>query len=380
MIYLDFNATTPCAPEVVTAMQRFWSEDFGNPSSSHQAGQRAARAVSKARSQVASLAHCRPSEIIFTSGATESNNIVFLGLLLSDIVEKRRIVTSAIEHKSVLGPAALLEERGFEVIHLPVTRDGVVDLKAARDLITEGTVLVSVQAANNEIGTLQPVEKIARFAHEVGAFFHTDAAQALGKIPVDMEAWGCDFASFSAHKIYGPKGIGALFISGGPRRWPWTYPLRGGGQEGGFRPGTSNVPAIVGFGEACHIAKDFLLSDIPRLQELTNTLINILKTNFPDCIIHAQSTQKIPGTISVAFPKIPADVLIANCPDYCFGRGSACNNGTFEHSQVLRQITTDDSVLESTIRISLGKHSEASELDKFIEYVKSFLIKRGLYE
>ena len=369
MIYWDHNSTTPCAPEVVSAMQPFWSEAFGNPGSSHMSGRRAAGAVTAARAQVASLLHCRAGEVIFTSGATESNNIVFLSLLLSEKSDKRRVVTTSIEHKSVLEPANLLAKNGFEVVYLPVTHDGVVDLKIARTLISSETVLVSVQAANNEIGTLQPVEELANIAHAAGAFFHTDAAQALGKIPVDLDSWGCDFASFSSHKLYGPKGIGALFVRGGPRRWPWPYPLLGGGQEGGLRPGTSNVPAIVGFGEACRLASNYI-SDMPRLQKLTDLFVENFKINFPECIIHAQSALKLPGTISIAFPGIPSDILMANCPDYCFSLGSACSAGAVGPSHVLQQIVSDPRILESTVRISLGKDSELKELDGFTKILK----------
>jgi cysteine desulfurase len=357
VIYWDHNATTPCAPEVVLAMQRYWSEEFGNPASSHLAGRIAARAVSAARSQVASLAKCRSSEIIFTSGATESNNMVFLGLLLSGLSDKRRVVTTPIEHKSVLEPAALLSEKGFDVVYLPVTGAGVVDLVAARELISTGTTLVSVQVANNEIGTLQPIEEIANLAHEAGAFFHTDAAQALGKIPVDLEAWGCDFASFSAHKMYGPKGIGALFVRGGSRKWPWPHPLRGGGQEGGLRPGTSNVPAIVGFGEACRLATDKLSEEMSLLEKLRSDFEEQLLAKIPNCIIHARQVPRLPGTISIAFGGVPADLLIDNLATACVGKGSACSAGSLGASHVLISIGCGSEVADETIRVSLGRDS-----------------------
>lgn len=375
MIYWDHNSTTPCAPEVVSAMQHFWSEQFGNPSSSHLAGQFADRAVSVARSQVASLINCRPNEIIFTAGATESNNLIFLGLLLSEKPENRRVVTSAIEHKSVLEPAAFLAEKGFDVVHLPVTRYGVIDLDAARELISTNTALVSVHAANNEIGTLQPIKELASIAHEAGAYFHTDAAQALGKIPVDLDAWGCDFASFSAHKLYGPKGVGALFTRGGPRRWPWALPFRGGGQEGGLRPGTSNVPGVVGFGEACRLASEDLSSEMSRIYKLRSIFEDKIQAHFPNCIIHAYQVPRLPGTISIAFPGIPGDVLIANCRDYCISLGSACNSGAIGHSHVIEKISEDKDVLDSTIRISFGRHTDEGSIDSFVKTVKHLGIK-----
>jgi cysteine desulfurase len=369
VIYLDHNATTPCAPEVVAAMQRFWSEEFGNPASAHLAGRNAARAVAASRSKVASLINCRPNEIIFTSGATESNNLVFLGLLLSNRSEKKRIVTTAIEHKSVLEPMAFLAERGFDVVHLPVTRDGVVDLGAASKLISPETVLVSVQAANNEIGTLQPIEEISHIAHKAGAFFHTDAAQALGKIPVDMKTWGCDFASFSAHKLYGPKGVGAMFVGGGTRRWPWPYPLRGGSQEGGLRPGTTNVPAIVGFGEACSLATKNLTEEMSRVHQLRTVFEENILSRIPNCIIHAQKAPRLPGTISVAFNGIHADMLIDNLATVCIGKGSACSDGAIGVSHVLISIGCESNVADATIRLSLGRNSTHKEIDLTIDKI-----------
>lgn len=369
MIYLDNNATTPCAPEVVASMQRFWMDEFGNPSSSHFAGRKAASAVSVARSQVASLINCRPNEIIFTSGATESNNLIFLGLLLSDNPEKRRVVTSAIEHKSVLEPATFLAEKGFDVVNLPVTRYGVIDFDAARELITTDTALVSVHAANNEIGTLQPIKELASIAHEAGAFFHTDAAQALGKIPVDLDDWGCDFASFSAHKLYGPKGVGALFIRGGSRRWPWPHPFRGGGQEGGLRPGTSNVPGIVGFGEACRLSGENLTTEMSRLYQLRAIFEEKILAQISNCIIHAQQALRLPGTCSIAFNGVPADMLIDNLVTVCVGKASACSAGAIGASHVLIAIGCESGVADGTIRFSLGRDSTHEEIDQTIDRI-----------
>jgi cysteine desulfurase len=366
MIYLDHNATTPCAPEVVMAMQRFWLEDFANPASHHFAGRAAARAVSAARAQVASLINCSPNEIVFTSGATESNNLVFLGLLLSREHRKGKIVTTQIEHKSITEPSALLSEKGFEVIYLPTTQDGIVDPEAARQLISEGTLLVSVQAANNEIGTLQSIKELSQIAHDAGAFFHTDAAQALGKVPVDTESWGCDLASFSAHKLYGPKGVGALFVRGGSRNWPWSYPFGGGGQEGGLRPGTNNVPAIIGFGAACQLASAKLPEEMSRLLDLRHYLEKSLLSRIPDCLIHASSARRLPGTTSVAFRGVPADLLIDNLETVCVGKGSACSNGAMTPSRVLASIGCDSDTADATIRLSLGRGSTREQIDEAV--------------
>lgn len=375
MIYLDYNATTPCAPEVIAVMQHFWSDDFGNAASQHIMGKQANRAIISARKQVASAINCSPSEIAFTSGATESNNIVFLGLLLSNNIKKKRIVISSIEHKSVLEPANCLLDHGFDVVYLPVTNDGVVDLDTAKRIINEDTVLVSVQIANNEIGTIQPVVELSKIAHLNGAYFHTDAAQALGKLKIDLNDLQCDFASLSAHKVYGPKGIGALYVSGGLRNWPFAHPLLGGGQESGLRPGTSNVAAIVGFGEACRLFSENFNEEINRINKLRIKLEDGLLNTIKNCHIHAQVADRIPNTISVAFPGIPSDVLIANCNFSCFSNGSACNSGAIGNSHVLEQITTDKIFLNSTIRLSIGKYTTELDIDEFLDKLKQQIYK-----
>lgn len=367
MIYWDHNATTPCAPEVVEAMGRYWNEEYGNPSSSHIMGRRASAAIKKAREQVGHLVNCHPSEIIFTSGATESNNLLFLGVLLTPRSERDQIVISAIEHKSVIEPARLLKEHGFEVIKLPVSRAGVTDIKAARDLITDKALLVSVQAANNELGTLQPIAKLADLAHENGAYFHTDAAQVLGKISFNVQSVNCDFASFSAHKMYGPKGVGALYVRGGARRWPWTRPFRGGGQETGLRPGTSNVPAIVGFGEACSASQRYiqekLFSEIAKIEK---ELVAHIKSVFPKIVIHSIDAPRLPGVFSIAFPSIPADLLIDNLQVLSVGKGAACSGGNVTPSHVLIEIGCDSELSKSTLRISIGRDTTHKDIKEAI--------------
>lgn len=341
MLYFDANATTPCAPEVQEAMRPYWSEAFANASSPHRAGRMAAQAVAVARRSVAECLDACPQEIVFTSGATESTNLVFWGLLLAPRT-RRHIVVSAIEHKSVLESAALLEEHGFSVTRVPVTSDGVVDIDAATHAITPETALVSVQAANNEIGTIQPVRHLAGLAHQVGAFFHVDAVQALGKMPVSMRDWECDFASFSAHKIYGPKGIGALFVSGGPLRWPWPRPLRGGGQEGGLRPGTLNVPGIVGFGAACNLVRQKSLHSIERIAQLRNLLESSLKTLLGNTIIIlGENTARLANTSGVIFKNIDTSMLLLQCNNIAFSNGSACNSGSSAMSHVPKNILSE---------------------------------------
>lgn len=369
MIYWDHNSTTPCAQEVVEAMRQFWNEEFGNPSSTHIMGRRSAAAIQRAREQVADLANVFPTEIIFTSGATESNNLLFLGILLSPHTERKRIVVSSIEHKSVLEPAYLLKGYGYEVVKIPVDRRGVTDVDVAKKLITPETLLVSVQAANNEIGTLQPVADMADLAHENGAYFHTDAAQMLGKLQFDVHAVNCDFASFSAHKMYGPKGIGALFVRGGPRNWPWARPFLGGGQESDLRPGTSNVSAIVGFGAACRLANDSLKENSAHLYQLSEKFIHELRTVEPQVIIINEINSSLPGTLSIIFPGIPADLLIAHCQKICISRASACN-GAIGVSHVISEVLQDSCLEESVVRVSFGRDSSSDDFAAFFRILK----------
>ena len=312
----------------------------------------AAQAVAVARRAVAECLDARPQEVVFTSGATESTNLVFWGLLLAPRT-RRRVVVSSIEHKAVLESAALLEEHGFQVIRVPVTPDGVVDIDMAARAITDDTALVSVQAANNEIGTIQPVLQLARLAHQAGAFFHVDAVQALGKMPVSMRDWECDFASFSAHKIYGPKGIGALFVRGGPQRWPWPRPLRGGGQEGGLRPGTLNVPGIVGFGAACTLLQKNLIYNINRISELRNLFEASLKKKFENHItILGENVSRLPNTSGISLSGVDNDILFLQCKNIIFSNGSACNAGTIGISHVLKNILIEQLHSNTFLRFS----------------------------
>lgn len=376
MLYFDANATTPCAPEVLEAMRPYWNTSFANASSPHRAGRVAAQAVAVARRAVAECLDARPHEIIFTSGATESTNLVFWGLLLAPRT-RRHIVVSAIEHKAVLESAALLEEQGFEVTRLPVTPDGVVDLNIAARVITPETALVSVQAANNEIGTIQPILHIARLAHQAGAFFHVDAVQALGKMPVSMLDWECDFASFSAHKIYGPKGIGALFVKGGPMRWPWPRPLRGGGQEGGLRPGTLNVPGIVGFGAACEMLRQRPAEILENIATLRDLLENSLKKVFNNRIrIVGENVERLPNTSGLLIKDIDTDILFLRCKNVLFSNGSACNSGTIELSHVVKSVLLDASLDDRFLRFSLLENTTKSD----IELLSRIIQENILYE
>jgi len=265
----------------------------------------------------------------------------------------------------------LLAEHGFEIVELPVTRDGVVKLEDAKKTITERTLLVSVQAANNELGTLQPIAEVADIAHGNGAYFHTDAAQILGKLPFDVQSVNCDFASFSAHKMYGPKGVGALFVRGGARRWPWERPFRGGGQEMGLRPGTSNVPAIVGFGEACSISQNYIQANYQTaIYRLEENLLACLKCTFPESVVYSLDVPRLPGVFSIALPNIPADLLIGNLQVLAVGKGAACSNRSISISHVLAQIGCDSELAKSTIRISLGRNASQEDINEAVEMLR----------
>lgn len=369
MLYFDANATTPCAPEVQEAMRPYWSDAFANASSPHRAGRVAAQAVAAARRSVAECLDARPQEIIFTSGATESTNLVFWGLLLAPRT-RHHVVVSAIEHKGVLESAALLEKQGFAVTRLPVTPDGVVDLDAAARAITPETALVSVQAANNEIGTIQPVLQISRLAHEVGAFFHVDAVQALGKMPVSMQDWECDFASFSAHKIYGPKGIGALFVKGGPQRWPWPRPLRGGGQEGGLRPGTLNVPGIVGFGAACDRLRQRPARVLENVAILRNLLEDSLEKKFNNSIrVLGENVDRLPNTSGLLIEGIDADILFLRCKDALFSDGSACKSGAIGLSHVVESVLMEKKLKNNFLRFTLLDNVTNSDIELLVKSI-----------
>jgi cysteine desulfurase len=376
-IYLDNNATTPCDPRVVNKMLPFFTEIYGNPANGlHKQGRLAAKAVDEAREQVANLIGARPKEIIFTSGATESDNLAILGIARIHRGEKRnRIVTSAVEHKAVLLAGKKLQEEGFDVIFLPVDQEGRVLLDAAQQVINENTILVSIQGANNEIGTIQPVSRIAGLAHSKGAIVHCDAAQAVGKIPVNIDEWGVDLLSMSAHKLYGPKGIGALFIRGGSNALQMEPIWYGGGQENGLRSGTMNVPSIVGFGEACNICISDLSIESGRIQGMRDSLESELQSRIKDMRINGVHAARIPNTSSITFLGIDADALILNTPEIMMGTGSACTSGAIEPSHVLTAIGCSRDDASSTVRISLGRFTDDFQIDLAVMQIFSSLEK-----
>ena len=362
-IYLDNFATTPCDPLVIEIMVPFFGTNYSNPSSStHEGGRNAMAAVSRARECVSSLIGCSQREIVFTSGATESNNLVIKGIsnLNSD---RKKIITTKIEHEAVLQTVDQLRNDGFEVIELGVTEGGTVDLNQFHSLIDEDTLLVTVMLVNNEIGTIQPVKEIADVARKAGALVHSDAAQGVGKIPVDVNVLGVDFLSTSAHKMYGPKGVGALYVRGGAAKTKLEPLMFGGGQESELRPGTLNVPGIVGFGKACEISQENLESEIQRITELRNQLQDNIEKTIPGAVINAKESFRIPGSLSITFPGIDAEALIMNMPELALSTGSACKSGAPSPSHVLEAIGIERELAYCTLRVCLGRFTTEKDIE-----------------
>lgn len=375
MIYLDHHATTPCDPRVVEAMLPFFCEHFGNASSAHDQGSIAADAVAEARAEVAALIGARPREIVFTSGATESNNLAIFGLTRSASSgastcsgPRRRIVTTQVEHKAVLEPCRELERQGFDIVRLPVEDTGRVSLEAARGAINEETLLVSIQAASHEIGTIQPVREMAAMAHEHGALVHCDAAQAAGKIPLDVDALGLDLLSLSAHKMYGSKGVGALYVRGG-RRMGLSPLFFGGGQEHEMRSGTLNVPGIVGLGQACRLCREEMDSEAERLRHLRDGLEAHLLAAINGLERNGDAQNRLPHNSSLTFPDIEADALLANLPTLVLSTGSACASGAIEPSQVLEAIGLSRTEAYATVRLGLGRGTTSDQVGQAVQEI-----------
>jgi len=366
-VYLDYHATTPCDPRVVEAMLPFFTEKFGNPGSlSHAYGREAAAAVEQARSQIADLIGADPREIVFTSGATESNNLAIKGAARFHRASRDHIVTLETEHKCVLESARALEAEGVHTTFLPVARDGLVDLDRLAAAVTDRTVLVSVMAAHNEIGVIQPLKEIAAIAHGKGALFHSDAAQAVGKIPLNVEDTGVDLLSISGHKVYGPKGVGVLYLRRRPRA-RITPLFDGGGQERTMRSGTLPVPLCVGLGRAAEIAKAEMASEAQRLLALRARFLNGLKAGMPELILNGDAGRRLPGNLNVSVPGVKALDLINACPGLALSTGSACTAAEVEPSYVLRALGLGDEIAASSLRIGLGRFSTATEIDYAIE-------------
>jgi cysteine desulfurase len=365
-VYLDNQATTRCDPRVVQAMLPYFSEEYGNPHSvEHVMGQRAEAAVEQARSRVADLIGAEVREIIFTSGATEANNIAIKGaarFAASMGDPRRRIITVATEHKCVLEAVGDLAAEGFEPVVLPVRPDGLLDPDALRVALETPTLLVSVMAVNNETGVIQDIAGLAAITKAAGALFHSDMAQAVGKIPLDLTSWNVDLASISGHKLYGPKGVGALFIRRRPR--VRLSPLfSGGGQERGLRSGTLPTPLIVGLGQACRLAAGEMAAETERIGDLRVGLLERLRRDIPDIRVNGSVQARIAGNLNLTFPRATAAELMAGAPDLCVSTGSACSSAAIEPSYVLRALGLTDEEAARTLRIGIGRFTSPGDID-----------------
>ena len=367
-IYLDYNASTPIAPGVAAAMQPFLERDFGNPSSGHWAGRPAHDAVAAARRRIASLLGCDADEIVLTSGGSEANNQVIQGTALG-AASPPHIVTTAVEHPAILEPCRFVETLGARVTVLPVDRHGLVDPDDVRRAIAPDTALVSVMHANNEVGTVEPVAEIARIAREHGVLCHTDAAQSAGKIPVRVRELGVDLLSLAGHKLYAPKGVGALFVRRGVKLTPLVH---GGGHEGGRRAGTESALLAAGLGAACHLAETDPCED--RLRELRDRLWNGLAARLGDrVVLNGHLDRRLPNTLNVSLPGRYGDEILARMPEVAASTGSACHTGERALSPVLAAMGTPPAVGHGAIRLSVGRGTTESDVDTAVERIAGCL-------
>ncbi len=369
-IYLDYQATTPLDPRVFEVMKPYFMEKFGNPHSrSHQYGWEAEDGVEQAREQVAALINADAKEIIFTSGATESNNMAIKGLAHFYGDKKKHIITVQTEHKCVLDACRHLEQEGFSVTYLPVQKNGLIDLEELKKAIREDTLVVSVMAVNNEIGVIQPIAEIGKITREKGVFFHSDLAQAFGKIPVDVEAMNIDLASISGHKIYGPKGVGALYVRRRPRVRLEAL-MNGGGQERGFRSGTLPTPLVVGLGEAARIAKIEMKDEQAKLQKHFDKFYKATVEGIPEVYLNGDKDQRFPGNINISFAFIEGESMLMAIRQLAVSSGSACTSASLEPSYVLHALGVGDELAHTSIRFGFGRFTTDEEVDRAIAIVK----------
>jgi cysteine desulfurase len=375
-IYMDHQATTPVDPEVLGAMLPYFADVFGNAASkSHSFGWRAEAAVEAAREQLAACLNADASEIFFTSGATESNNLALFGAARALRPQGRHLISCATEHKAILDPLAQLSEEGFAVTYLPVDREGHIDLNQLKSSIQKDTILISLMAANNEVGTIHPLKEIGKIAGDAGVLFHSDAAQAAGKIPLDVREQNIDLLSLSAHKIYGPKGIGALYV----RKKKPTIHLEpiiyGGGHEKGLRSGTLNVPAIVGMGAALEKARKIMAKESSQLNQLRRKLWDTLKSQIEDIQLNGPEDPRLPGNLNITFTDVPSERLMMELKDVAVSSGSACTTADPKPSHVLTAMGLDDPAVRSSIRFGLGRFSTAEQVDYVARRVTELVTK-----
>lgn len=367
MIYLDNAASTPVSDAVLQEMLPYFKENFGNPSSIHKHGRIATKAIEKARKRIAELINAQPSEILLTSGGTESNNTALFGIMQQN--KGKQLITSSIEHDAVLEPCKRLEKEGYSVVYLPVDSFGTVDIKTLSDSITEDTALVSIMYANNEVGTIQPIKEIAKICQEHGVLFHSDAVQAVGKIPVDVKELGVDMLSISSHKIHGPKGVGALYIKNGIKIDPLVL---GGGQENGLRSGTENVANIVGFGKACQLAKENLLQNMEYLQGLRDHLIEQV-SKIPHVSVNGHKENRLPNNAHFTFLGVNGEDLIIKLDEngIAASTGSACSVKTQKASHVLMAMGFSHEQINGSLRLTVGLTNTKDEIEKAVNVLKT---------
>jgi len=372
-IYLDYNATTPHDPEVIAAMRPYLEEHFGNPSSSHWYGIQTKKAIENARIQVAVLLNCEPDEIVFTSGGTESNNYAIKGVAFSLQGKGNHIITTQIEHPAVIEVCKFLEQCGFEVTYLPVDEFGLVNLSDLEKAIKPQTILITIMHANNEIGTIQPIEQISKLAKELGIITHTDAAQSVGKIPTDVNVLGVDLLSIAGHKIYAPKGIGALYIRRGLHLEKFIH---GADHERGRRAGTKNVLEIVGLGKACEIAKRDLEKNMLQMREMRDRLHNGLRERLEGIKLNGHPEKRLPNTLNLSFQGIEANMLLSKIKDYvAASAGAACHAAGVEISYVLKAMNVPQKWARGALRFSTGRMTTSSEIKKAINIIVNFVIE-----
>jgi cysteine desulfurase len=374
-IYLDNHSTTRVDPRVFEEMRPFFTEYFGNAASrQHSFGWIAESAVEKARERIASLINAEVKEIVFTSGATESNNLAIKGIAEAYQSKGNHIITSSIEHPSVLEVCRNLEKKGFEISYLHVDKYGQIDLQELYDTIKQKTILVSIMSSNNEIGTIQPVEEVAKFCHKNNVFFHSDAVQTIGKLPFDTKSMEIDLVSISSHKMYGPKGVGALFIKKMKPKIQIRPIIDGGGHEQGLRSGTLNVPSVVGFGKACEIARFDMKNEAQKVKDLRDKLLSNLSNEFEGLYVNGHPQKRLPGNLNFRVENISADLLFAEIKDIAFSSGSACSTSKAEPSHVLKAIGLNEYDIHNSVRIGIGRFNTAEEIDyvskRFVEVIK----------
>jgi cysteine desulfurase len=372
-VYLDHHATTPVDERVAEEMQPYFTENFGNPASDdHLYGSKAKRGVEKAREQISEVLNCRKEEIIFTSGATESDNLAVKGV--ADYAERKdkghHIITGETEHEAILEACEVLEERGFDVTYLPVDENGLIDPVDLEEAIRDNTILISIMAANNEIGTIAPLKEIGEVAKSNEVFFHTDSVQALGYIPIDVEEMGIDLMSISAHKIYGPKGIGALYVRRRNPKVKLDPLIHGGGHERGWRSGTLNVPSIAGLGKAVHLADKEMEERTQHVDDLTSYMWNRFEEELDNVVLNGHPKKRIPNNLNVSFIGVENKALVQNLqPEIAVSAGSACTTGKVEASHVLQALGGDEDLWHSAVRFGLGKDNTREEIEEATDQV-----------